>query len=354
MSPRLASWLGYDPVLVAPLPVGHQRSLAVVAACALPGLFALALSAAYGTYLASDTLALAVVVGVGAGLYLLNLLRVSVAGGGAAAHQPVRQASTWAPRAVPLIMLALLGGFFAQPLALWWFADEQDEAIARLKASLGQMHEAAVLGTARRALDDARAALDAARTRAKTVQNRLDSATRELDALARADATDGSDVEQRVLMAAIGDDRSALVRLSREVEDGQRRVAELTLTEQRVRTEDVAVYRAHLERSHFLVRRVQLAWAAPTRPLFASMLMVLLMVLPWVASASLGRSAHRAYEVRRWAATRALVEVAYGEARRLEADALKVWPNFTKLREELFLDPPYNTRPRGGFGHHHG
>jgi hypothetical protein len=76
--------------------------------------------------------------------------------------------------------------------------------------------------------------------------------------------------------------------------------------------------------------------------------MMLLMVLPWLTSASLGRRAQRAYELRRWASTRALVEVAYTASRRLEAEALGAWPTFSALRLEPFEDAPYDTRPRGG------
>jgi hypothetical protein len=340
--------MGYDSSLLGPLPVGQRRALAAVASSAAPGLALLSLSAGYGTWLASDSLALSVLVGVAAGLYLANLLRVSVAGGGAAAHQPVRVATTWAPRAVPLLMLALLGGFFSQPLALWWRSAEQDPAIHELQGELTRMHEAAVLGGARKLLAAATARLERASARAAVVQRRLATAGEELRELEARPRADGSEVEERVLQAALAEDRSALRGLTREQEDAQRVVEAWTRTAEEVRTGDVAVYRAHLERSHFLVRRVQLLWDEPTRPLAAALLMMLLMVLPWLTCASLGRRAQRAYELRRWASTRALVEVAYAASRRREAEALGAWPTFTALRTEALLDPPYDTRLRGG------
>jgi hypothetical protein len=98
------------------------------------------------------------------------------------------------------------------------------------------------------------------------------------------------------------------------------------------------------------VRRVQLTWEKPERPLVLSAAMVLLMILPWVASATLGRTASRAYEAQRWKASRALIDAAYAQARREEADALSRWASFSGLRLELYEDPPYNTRPRQGAG----
>ena len=101
MKPRLAALLGYDPHRVADLRPELQRALAMVALAAFPGIALLAGSAAYGTFLASDALGLSIAVGIGAGLYLLNLLRVAVAGGGVGPQQPLAEVTQWMPRTVP-------------------------------------------------------------------------------------------------------------------------------------------------------------------------------------------------------------------------------------------------------------
>lgn len=319
---RLATVLGYDPAHLSALTAPQRRALGVVALAAAPGVVVLAIAAGYGAFLASDQLVIAVPVGFAAGAYLANLLRVAVAGGGVAAHQSVRHATMWVPRVVPLTMLALLGVFFAQPLILAVLASEQDAAVEELSAALVAMHEAAVTQPVHAALLEAQRGLEAALARQAVVRSKLEA---------------GDDVLES---------RAALRAVDREVEDAQRRASAWAVTESRVRADDVEPYRAHLQRSHFLLRRLQLTWAAPVRPVAMSAVMVALMVLPWLASATIARGAHRAYETRRYIATRALVEVAYEESRRQEAAALSRWSTFGSLRAELFADAPYNTKPR--------
>lgn len=345
MSAHLARFIGYDPTHVEPLPVAQRRALAGVAAGLWPGTALIGLSAGYGAFLTSDSVGLGVVVGLVAPLYLVNLMRVSVAGGGVAPHQSLKTTATWTPRVVPLVMLACLGGFFAQPLILLALESEHDPMIRELQTALTEMHEQAVAFPARAALSEAKRALEASTRRQTELKQRLERATGELVRLEREGGRDGAEVERRVVTAAAQEDATALRAVERQVDDSERAVARWSLEEARVRTDDVAPYAAHLERSHFLLRRIQLTWASPLRPVALTALMVVLMVLPWVISATLARAAHRAYERRRWASTRALIETAYQRARTEEEAALRRWPTFTSLRGELYADAPYNTRP---------
>lgn len=82
-----------------------------------------------------------------------------------------------------------------------------------------------------------------------------------------------------------------------------------------------------------------------------SLMVLLLFLLPWLASASVSRTAVRAYETARWARTRAVVETVFVHARAHEEQALRAWKTFEGLRAPLFVDAPYNTQPRGGGGH---
>lgn len=329
MSPRLAALLGYDPYRVADLRPELQRALALTALAAFPGIALLAGSAAYGAFLASDVVALSVAVGIGAGLYLLNLLRVAVAGGGVGPQQPLAEVTHWMPRTVPLVMLAFLGLFFAQPLILGLLASEQDPKIEVLRRTLALMHTTAVLRTVGEEKTRATAALAAAQAR-----------------LALREKT----LQREVGKLGVEEARLAVEAQRAEVARATAALAQVHELEVRVQREDVEPYHRHLKTSHFLLRRVQLTWERPLLPAFVSLLMVLLMVLPWFASATLARTASRAYEARRWKMNRAIIDAAYADARRLEAEALAQWPAFAGLRAELHEDAPYNTRPRAGAG----
>ncbi len=351
LSSRVATGLGYDPAVMQTLTVPHVRALAVVAWCALPALVVVSASAAYGTWLASDVVPLAAVVGVSAGLYLVNLLRLSTAGGGVAPHEDAVRARSWSPRVVPLVILAVLGGFFAQPLLLASLARAQDPAVDELRGALVKMHEDAAVFHARDALREAQENLDKVTQRRERVVARLAANTAEQAALQASRGQDGVEVEQRVLAAAAEEYRAQLLPLDRGLEDARRKVEHWTGAAQRVLSDDVAPYREHLAHSHFLLRRVQLTWEEPVRAAGFSLMVLLLLLLPWLASASVSRTAVRAYETARWSSTRALVETAFVHARAQEEQALRAWKTFEVLRAPLFVDAPYNTQPRGGGGH---
>ncbi|MEW5854942.1 MAG: DUF4407 domain-containing protein [Myxococcota bacterium] len=345
-SARMAAWLGFDPAVTGALAPNHARALAATSLAALPAVLAVGLSGGYGTWLASDAVVLSVVVGMGVSVYLANLLRLSVAGGGAAAHEDASRALRWSPRVVPLVILALLGAFFAQPLLLGFLRPRHDERVDALRQALVRMHEEAAVSHVRVALADAQAALQDAEQRRAELRARVARNQRELDALNRGPDVDGRDVERRVLLSAAEDHQAELTRLERRVEDAQRKVDEWTGAERNVLEKDVAVYTAHLKRSHFLLRRVQLAWEDPVTSGLWTLGIILLLILPWLFTATISRGASRAYEALRRMLTRDVVETAYRAARAEEERILRHWPTFSGLRLEAFDDPPYNTRPR--------
>ncbi|MDP3501546.1 MAG: hypothetical protein Q8S33_14470 [Myxococcales bacterium] len=344
MNPWLASRLGYDPARVAELPAHMQRALALVALASAPAVVVLTLSAAWGAYLTSGSVPMAIGVGAFAAFYLLNLLRVAVAGGGVGPQQPYAQVTTWMPRTVPLVMLGFLGLFFAQPVTLAVLKQEHDPRIEALRRSLETLHAEATLQPLRAQRSEAEAALAATQKRLDAALELLGARQRELSTL--APATPGRGTVER----ALADDRRSV---TRQTED----VARLTTLAARARdlealaeSHDVEPYRRHLAQSHFLLRRVQLTWERPLRPGLMTALMMLLMVLPWLASATLARTASRAYEANRWKSNRALIDAAHAEARRAVAQALSQWPTYAGPRLELHEDAPYDTKPRAGAG----
>ncbi|MCA2979059.1 MAG: hypothetical protein INH41_02910 [Myxococcaceae bacterium] len=343
MTGGLTAALGYDPDRVAELPAPSRRALGLVTLAAAPPLGLLTGSAGYGAYLASDSLGLGVGVGLGAGLYLLNLLRVAVAGGGVGPQQAFGRVTTFMPRTAPLVMLALLGVFFAQPLLLASSAAEHDAQVATLRAALVELHARAVLGPLAEVRADGERALEGVERRLVLARASLEARRRELAAV-----RDPSAGGRRTLERAVAEDERRVDALAAEVARLGAVVAGHREREAHAAQTDVARYRQHLERSHFLLRRVQLTWARPLRATLLSLAMVLLMVLPWLAAATVGRTAARAYEANRWRANRALIDRAYAAFRAEEAAALARWPTFTGPRLSRFDDAPYDTRPRAG------
>ena len=141
-SHRLLALAGYDPAVVRALGPSSARRLSLIAlAHALPcGLMGGA--AGYATYLTQPSTVLAVAAGVAFGAFVLNLLRVSVAGGGMAPHKTATQSERFRPAMPPVIVIALLAALLAQPAILPLFANELEPAIAAHRAGLLRQHRA--------------------------------------------------------------------------------------------------------------------------------------------------------------------------------------------------------------------
>jgi hypothetical protein len=205
------------------------------------------------------------------------------------------------------------------------------------------LHARAVLEPLAEVRANGERALEGVERRLTAARASLEARRRELAAL-----PDPSAGGRRTLQRAMAEDQRQVDALGAEVARLGAAVARHRELEARAAQTDVARYRQHLERSHFLLRRVQLTWAQPLRPMLLSLAMVLLMVLPWLTAATVGRTAARAYEANRWKANRALIDRASAAFRAEEAAALARWPTFTGPRLSLFDDAPYDTRPRAG------
>ncbi len=92
------------------------------------------------------------------GLMVLNLLRLLVAGGGAAPHWSEARAARWTPTLPPLLILGGLAACFAQPVQLAAFSSLVDQDVEQYRAQLLSEHaDVQALTTAesyRQRLDD--------------------------------------------------------------------------------------------------------------------------------------------------------------------------------------------------------
>ena len=125
LSHRLLSLAGYDPEVARALGPSSARRLSWIAAQLTQGAWPLSVAA-----------------GVAFGGFVLNLLRVSVAGGGMAPHKSELQAERFRPAGPPLIVIGVLGALLAQPAILPLFAGELEPAIAAHRAALLRKHRA--------------------------------------------------------------------------------------------------------------------------------------------------------------------------------------------------------------------
>lgn len=142
LSHRLLSLAGYDPEVTRALGPSSARRLSLIALfhllpCALMGG-----AAGYASHLTQGDWPLSLTVGLAFGGFVLNLLRVSVAGGGMAPHKTHVQAQRFRPAMPPVIVIAVLATLLGQPAILPVFADELKPALATHRAALLRQHRA--------------------------------------------------------------------------------------------------------------------------------------------------------------------------------------------------------------------
>lgn len=344
LSQQLAALVGYDRTVVADLPKGHARALALQGALGMVPVLMVAGSAGAGLRFAGSPAWMAVVLGAFMGVYMLALLRVSVAGGGAAPHQAEERATKWSPRLVPVLLFAFLGVFFAQPTWLLVRARTLDPEIAKYRAALIAMHERAVLAPVREHIAELEKNVASAQKLLAKQQAAVDKLDRELKGL--VGSADGQDVEARILKVARGD----AVRQRDRAEDDHRwfsaRLAETQAQEAHLASTELTDYARHMGASQFLVRRIRLAWQEPVPAAAWTAGNLLLFILPFLIARFIGLAALRAYETERRKRMRAAAEAAFAVFKEEIRTVLKEWPTFDGQTLEMFTDPPFNTTPR--------
>lgn len=344
VSQSLAALVGYDRTVVAGLGAGHARSLALQGALGMVPVALVAVSAAVGLRFAGSPGWMAAGLGAFMGFYMLALLRVSVAGGGAAPHQAEERARKWSPRLVPVLLFAFLGVFFAQPTFLLLRAPALDPEIAKYREALIAMHARAVLAPVRQHAVALKQNVDDATRALAKQQARVDKVEAELRPLSAG--ADGQEVEARVLKVALAD----ATRQRDRAQDNHRwfsaRLAETEQHEQHLRSTEVTEYARHLGASQFLVRRIRLAWQDPWPAAGWTLGNLVLFILPFLIGRYVGIHALRAYETERRLRMRAAAEAAFNAFKEEMRAVLRTWDTFDGQTLEMFTDPPFNTTPR--------
>lgn len=347
LAQQLASLVGYDRTIVAGLGPAHAASLARQGALAMLPVVLVAVSAAVGLHFAGSPLWMASVLGAFMAFYMLALLRLSVAGGGAAPHQPEERALKWNPRLVPVLLFAFLGVFFAQPTFLLLRAPLLDPEIAQYREALISMHERAVLAPVRQHLSGLRKAVGNVSQQISAQQARVDKLDSELRALAPSSTEgDGREVEARVLGVALQDVKRQLQRLEENHRWFAARLKEAEQQEQRLLSTEVTEYARHMAASQFLVRRIRLAWREPLPAIGWTLANLSLFILPFLIGRYVGINALRAYEAERRLRMRAAAKHAFDVFKEEMRVVLRAWDSFDGQTLEMFTDPPFNSTPR--------
>ncbi len=135
----MRGWLGYDAALVARLPARLGADLDLVGAAWLWAALVLAAPLGYAAALLTHSAWLSLAVALGALWMLLQLARLTVAGGGMPLDMP---SAEYRPSSTPLLWLALLGVLFALPaqLPLW----DHTPLVEAERAALLATHERAL------------------------------------------------------------------------------------------------------------------------------------------------------------------------------------------------------------------
>lgn len=135
---------GYDVRILAQLDHNVVRDLARLSEAWLLSHLLICWAPAYAMWLMERSLSLSVLTAFITFAFLLNLLRVSVAGGGVGAHATADEVQKWRPALGPGMILLALGVLMASPaqLPLW---DRLEPQIAAHRRTLEQKHSAAAV-----------------------------------------------------------------------------------------------------------------------------------------------------------------------------------------------------------------
>jgi hypothetical protein len=144
----LPALFGYESQLMATLPEGEQRQIERVCEAWLLSSVVLTCPLAYAAWLVEHSLLLSLLLGAGALFVVMNMLRLSIAGGGVPAGAQREQAERYRPALGATVVIGVLALLFAQPAQLPLWKSELDATVAAHREALIAQHDQA-LGEAR-------------------------------------------------------------------------------------------------------------------------------------------------------------------------------------------------------------
>lgn len=145
MTPRprpaaLATLFGYDPRLCVQLPVGRRGAMRRLSAAWLLSCLLLAGPLGYAVFTLEHSLLLATGVASASFVLFVNMVRLTVAGGGLGPEATDAELAVYRPGLAPLGMLAVLSVLLAQPAQLPFFHDALNGSVEAQRALLVERH----------------------------------------------------------------------------------------------------------------------------------------------------------------------------------------------------------------------
>lgn len=141
------SVLGYDRFLLAPLSPVSRRALHFQAGLWLAAAVLVSAAAAVAAWVAHPSLWSPLASAVFVMALLLNLLRLSVAGGGVSPclrlKESLQRCNTWKPSTIPTFVFLALGMILSQPAQLLCFRDSLEGQLEPYRSGLIARHERA-------------------------------------------------------------------------------------------------------------------------------------------------------------------------------------------------------------------
>lgn len=140
----LPALLGYEAELMAALPDGEQRQIERVCEAWLLSSVLLTAPLAYAAWLVEHSLLLSLVLAAGALFVVMNMLRLSIAGGGVAAGATQQEVARYRPALGATAVIGVLALLFAQPAQLPLWKGELDATVAAHRQALIAQHARAL------------------------------------------------------------------------------------------------------------------------------------------------------------------------------------------------------------------
>lgn len=133
---RLPELFGYDPGLLDQLKPGRRRALHLLAEAWIVSSALLAASVGYALWLVEHSLPIAFLSALAMGLVVINLLRLVVAGSGAAPHLSPEHLRDYRPALGPTFVLSMLAALLGQPAQLPLWHDRLETPVAAHRETL--------------------------------------------------------------------------------------------------------------------------------------------------------------------------------------------------------------------------
>ena len=337
----LAPLFGYDPGVLRRL---QEKDCKLLDRLFLVSLAPCLLAVPAGLYLsklAGFGWVVGILVSLFAALFVINIERLLIAGGGIPLHvckaEPPR---VWRPPLLPAIILFLMGALCAQAPAIWLASGRLDPIVAAHRGRLLDAHMESYRNTALESLDVSRykTLRQAGKLRAAKlvpIEKGLAALEQDLNGMSPQSApAERVRLEQETKRLSQERDR-----LTAELEVYERRAQEDSSASRSLEQDQSQTFGRSLQDATFLSLRFRETWKKPAIPFLCTLAFGMLWALPFL----LYRPVRAKYERTRRVMERPVARSFLLALRKFERASLEGFPTFRPDRQPEFSDRPWNT-----------